>query len=130
MSYKLMKEASRFIRRSTDKFIVQTPFEGESRTVQDHKNVVDINTIVKKFDRTGQLPTGRMDGQYGDVTQLQSDLTTLIAHSRNIRDEAREKLLQRQLTARQKALEQAKKDAEELAAFRAAEAKRKAQESP
>lgn len=129
MSYQLSKEATRFIRRSTDKFVVQTPFYGESRTVQDQNNETNINTIVKRFDRTGQLPVGKSNGQFGDVTELQRDLTTLIAHSRNVRDEARSKLLQKQLDARNAAIEQAKKDQAELEAYRAAEAKRKAQES-
>lgn len=61
------------------KLKVRHPFErersqvdcgGESRTQQSHKDSVDVNKIIARFDRTGQLPPARSDGQYGDVSGL------------------------------------------------------------
>lgn len=53
--------------------------DGESMTQQCHKDQTDVNAIVARFDRTGYLPPNTGQGQYGDVTGLQGDLTERIS---------------------------------------------------
>jgi len=43
-----------------------THFEGESMAIQSQRDEADINTIVKNFGVTGQLPQGIRMPTYGD----------------------------------------------------------------
>lgn len=54
-----------------------TIIQGVSRTTQSHKDETDVNNIVKRFQRTGELPPNPrgLEGQYVDVTGLQEELT-------------------------------------------------------
>lgn len=49
--------------------------QGESETRQSEKASADVNAIVERFSRTGQLPPARFEGSYADVTAYQGDLT-------------------------------------------------------
>lgn len=49
----------------------------ESMTDRSSGNETNINNIVARFARTGYLPPATEQPQYGDVTDLQQDLTTL-----------------------------------------------------
>lgn len=49
-------------------------FTDLSRTEQSHAAASDINTIVRRFAGTGQLPPPTRPGVYADVTNLQGDL--------------------------------------------------------
>lgn len=78
----------------------------ESLTHQSHAESCDINTIIRQFDRTGLLPPATKQPQYGDVSELNRDLTELIAEA----DETQAKYLElREQVAKQKA--QAEADA-------------------
>jgi len=57
--------------------------EGESMTRQSEKASADVNAIVERFARTGQLPPARFEGSYADVTGLQGDLTELYNRSQD-----------------------------------------------
>lgn len=59
-----------------------------SRAVQDHKDECDINTIVRRFGLTGQLPTGVRAPAYGDFTSVDSyhSAVTAIASAREAFD--------------------------------------------
>lgn len=48
---------------------------GESMTRQSEKASADVNAIVERFARTGQLPPNIKQPIYDDVTGLQVDLT-------------------------------------------------------
>lgn len=53
---------------------------GKVRTQQNQKDEADINTIVRRFGVTGQLPTNVVAPQYGDftaVTDYQSALNAI-----------------------------------------------------
>lgn len=53
-----------------------------SMTQQSHSDQTDVNAIVARFERTGQMPIGnRGQGQYADVTGLQGDLCELAMRS-------------------------------------------------
>lgn len=55
--------------------------EGKSKTIQNQKEESDINTIVRRFGLTGQLPNNVRVPQYGDftgITDYQSALNTVI----------------------------------------------------
>lgn len=52
--------------------------EGESMTHQSHRDSSDINNIIRQFDRSGVLPPATRPAQYGDVSDLNRDLTELI----------------------------------------------------
>lgn len=58
---------------------VRTPsiIKGESRTHQSHKDETDVNTIVARYQRTGELPPNPrgLEPTFEDVTGLQQDLT-------------------------------------------------------
>lgn len=62
--------------------------EGESKTQQYHKDLTDINNIVNRYQRTGELPPAKIQGQYGDVTSLQGDLGERIIASKEAIAEA------------------------------------------
>ena len=51
----------------------------DSKTVKDAGNDTDVNNIVARFARTGELPPATREPQYGDVTAMQGDLTEIIA---------------------------------------------------
>jgi phage internal scaffolding protein len=56
--------------------------EDPSRTKQSFKEECDINTILKRFNITGQLPVGPLQPQYGDfsgVFDYQTALNAVIA---------------------------------------------------
>lgn len=56
--------------------------EDGSRTKQSFKEECDINTILKRFNVTGQLPVQPLQPQYGDfsgVTDYQTALNAVIA---------------------------------------------------
>lgn len=63
--------------------------QGESRTRQSEKDSADVNAIVERFSRTGQLPPARFEGSYGDVTSLQGDLTDLYNRSQEVQAQYR-----------------------------------------
>ena len=57
--------------------------EGESMTDTSHGNDTDVNNIIARFDRTGQLPGNPGTGQYVDVSALNADLTELLEKQRS-----------------------------------------------
>lgn len=75
------------IRGPFSRFRVRFNCVGESMTHQSHAESCDINRIIDRYDRTGQLPTGRVQGVYDDVTSLQVDLTDAVNRSREVRSE-------------------------------------------
>lgn len=88
--------------------LVRHPFErarvlssvcGVSMTHQSHKDLCDINKIVKRFERTGELPPPTREAQYADVSGLQGDLTDRINMSREILDVAGQHLDKKQKAA-------------------------------
>ena len=60
---------------------VTTDPVGVSRTQQADKDQTDINNIVNRYARTGNLPPQRQ-GVYADVTALQGELTELHERSK------------------------------------------------
>lgn len=73
-----------------------TRVRGPSLTHQSHKDICDINAIIRRYENTGTLPPGPGNPQYADVTDLQSgDLTERISKSREILDTAGRHLDQR-----------------------------------
>jgi len=57
-------------------------FSKPSLTKQSFRDECDINTILKRFNVTGQLPVGSVQPQYGDfsgVTDYQSALNAVMA---------------------------------------------------
>lgn len=50
---------------------------GESRTNQGEREASDVNLIVERFLRTGMLPPARQQGFFGDVSDMNGDLTEL-----------------------------------------------------
>lgn len=71
-----------FIRNPFTRKRVQFTTDPVSRTHQSHREAVDVNNIIARYERTGQLPPARVQPQYADVTGLQGDLTDLYNVSR------------------------------------------------
>lgn len=92
----------------------QFPYGNEKVTDDSHGNDTEINKIIARFKRSGELPPG-MDGQpqYGDCSELQGDLTAIIAKGEEARA-AIEKLQMEQIEANKKASEENKLELERL----------------
>lgn len=78
-----------FVRPPWHRARLRVHYSAASRTQQSHKDLTDINNIVNRYQRTGQLPPGRQ-GQYGDVTALQGDLGEVILRNQETIDKAKE----------------------------------------
>lgn len=105
---------------SYDRQRVVTVIEGESMTHQDHAESCNINVIVNQFSRTGVIPPdprGRVP-QYGDVSHLNEDLTSLINVARD-GNSAKDAIVSKRKAAEAKKLAD---DRAELEALRAAKA--------
>lgn len=105
-------------RRPWEEMRLQTIFEGESRTQQSHRESVDINNIIKKFDRTGQLPSPTRPAQYGDVSDLNRPYGELIEESRNTLDQVGQFVESSQAEAKKKQAEADALEKAELEEFR------------
>lgn len=54
-------------------------FEGKGRTKQSHRDECDINTIMKRFEKTGMLEhANQYEGSYGDFTQIPEDYQSAV----------------------------------------------------
>jgi len=71
--------AERLVRRPWEPMRLPMYFSGESRTEQSHAAAVDINNIIRRFARTGELPPALNPAVYEDVTRLQVPLAERIA---------------------------------------------------
>lgn len=56
---------------------VKTPVGGKSRAKQSFKAQCDINTIMKKYEKTGLIDHVKTGGTYGDFTQVTDYHTAL-----------------------------------------------------
>ena len=61
---------------------------GVSMTHQSHAASCDVNKIVERYARTGDLPPARFEPSYADVTGLQGDLTEMASRARLTIDKA------------------------------------------
>lgn len=105
------------IRKPWHRERVQHPGGGESMTDRSFGNDTDVNNIVARFQRTGELPKpppGAENPIYDDVTELQCDLTEMISKTQ----ETRETLQQYFAKQKEAKADQAKSDQEELARLR------------
>ena len=69
----------RVVRKPFERERMITKFDGETRTDQSQKEMVDVNNIIRKFDRTGVLPSVNEGvGQYGDVSGLNANLQEIV----------------------------------------------------
>lgn len=118
MSYNSAIESQRVVRRSYERVRYQTEIVGESKTDQSQKMQVDVNHIVRRYDRTGQLPQPKREPQYGDVSDLNAPYGELIESSRSILDTVGKYVEGAEESARQKQAESAALDAAELAEYR------------
>lgn len=56
--------------RYSDRLRVQTNNTAPSMTQQHFANDVNINSIIARYNKTGQLPLANSIGQYGDVSDF------------------------------------------------------------
>lgn len=101
------------IRKPYDRVRVIKDLSGQvKKTDASQGNDTNINNIVARFKRTGELPEGA-PGEYCDVSALQGDLTELIQKGEDAKKEL--KRLQEQHTKEQKeASENNQKELERL----------------
>lgn len=71
------------IRKHWDRLEVKTEIEGTSKTDQSQKQVVDVNAIIRRYDRTGQLPVPREGASYGDTTLFAGSLQERLIRAEN-----------------------------------------------
>ena len=102
---------------------VQTEVAEDSRTQQSHKDTVDINNIIRKFDRTGVLPQPMIQPMYGDVSSLNRPYAEIVEEAQLQIEEAEAFIAdkQKEIDAANKAEQEA--DAKLLAEAKAAKAK-------
>jgi phage internal scaffolding protein len=68
--------------RDKNSAVATMRFSKPSLTKQSFRDECDINTILRKFNVTGQLPVGSVQPQYGDfsgITDYQSALNAVMA---------------------------------------------------
>ena len=106
-----------------------TPGGGESKVADSSKDETDVNAVIARFRRTGKLPEGRQV-QYGDCTALQGDPTEMMISAQETIQNASEAITEAVNTQTKEKAEREKKDAEDLAEFRAAEAAKDQSETP
>lgn len=106
----------------------QLSFEGrESKTDTSFGNDTDVNNIVARFARTGQLPPPQGQPQYADVTGLQQDLTTIIQKGKDAQKEL-DKHQRENDKQKQKQNDENAKQAKEFKAFKAQQEQQQQQE--
>ena len=69
---------------------VQAEGGGESDVDQSFALVTDVNDIVARYARTGELPPATRTGRFGDVTGLQGDLTDRLLWAKTHLDMAKQ----------------------------------------
>lgn len=79
-----MKKSMLFVEPHEFRVRVLTIPEGESLTHESFKEECDINGIVNRYARTGELPDAGRTGAYADCSGLQGDLTQRINESRSV----------------------------------------------
>lgn len=79
-----MAQKKSFVEPASLRCRQQIDWVGDSLTHQAHKDEADVNKIVGRYARTGQLPEPRKGAAYADVSGLQADLTQRINESRDI----------------------------------------------
>lgn len=71
------------LRKPYDRERVPVDLTGQKdMTDRSFGNDTDVNKIVARFSRTGELPPGNGPGHHGDVTAMQQDLTEIIEKGR------------------------------------------------
>lgn len=71
-----------------------TAVTGESRTQQSHADGSDVNVIVQRYQRTGQLPPNPrgLEPQFMDCTPFAEDLTSAYNNAVQVTDDAQAQL--------------------------------------
>ena len=87
---------------------VPSPTLGESMTDTSQGNDTDINNIIARFDRTGQLPGNPGQGQFVDVAGLNRDLTELLELQREALQELSD--LEQQIEENQQKVQEIQED--------------------
>jgi len=75
------KQQAPYVRRPWERHPVYLVNDQPSMTQQSHYDQTDVNAIVARFERTGAMPPPTKPAMYGDVTDLQGELTELIQRS-------------------------------------------------
>jgi len=76
------KPTGPYIRKQWERVRTPTIFTGETKVQATSGNDTDVNSIMARFTRTGQLPPATSEPQYADVTALQEDLTEILERGR------------------------------------------------
>lgn len=72
------------VRRPWARVRTRTVLDPVSKTHQSFRDACDVNNIVARYERTGELPPARHNPTYGDVVALQGDLTDKVNRSREV----------------------------------------------
>lgn len=107
------KHGYAYIRKPMDTSIkVTSDPVGESKTHQSFREETDINVIMDRFQRTGQLPPSRQrEPQYMDVSELNKPLSDVINQTAETLEKSRNFFNEKEKTAK----DAAKKAAREAA---------------
>lgn len=129
MSHFYLGSTDRVFRSQIERHRFSTEFSGVSATQVADQASCDVNAIMARFQRTGVLPEGRGEGQFGDVTELQADLTAAIEKSRQVIADAKLRVAEANKKRADAYAKQLADDLEELKSLRAAAAAAKAADS-
>lgn len=80
------------VRNPRDRHRTQFLVDGPSLTDTSHAEACDINFIVHRYARSGHLPPATREPFFGDVTQLQGDLSERLAWSHQVISDYQEAL--------------------------------------
>lgn len=73
-----------YIRKPWERVRVSVVTDTPTMTQQSHRDQTDVNAIIARFDRTGELPPNASVPQYGDVSDLNRPYDELIQMSTDI----------------------------------------------
>ena len=65
---------------------VQREFCGPTRTEQSHKGKCDVNNVIRRYRKTGDLPRRLESGVYGDFTSV-TDYHSCLGRIQDARDD-------------------------------------------
>lgn len=113
------------IRKPYQRIRVFTQLTTEVLTQQSHADSTDINSIVARFQRTGDMPPNPrgQEAQYVDCTPYSEDLTESYNRAVERLDEAGRLLSERKREEREAAAAKQKEVEEELESLRAYKAR-------
>ena len=113
-----MTQTVPIIRKPWERHRTEPPRSDHQVVDRSFGNDTDINKIVARFARTGEMPPDPGRGSFEDVTNLQGDLTEMLGKTADAR-KAISEMQEKYAAAHKERLENDAKELEELRKYKA-----------